>query len=366
MKKKYFIHRLIILLFFFSTAKLLSAQQRFTCATPKPTGAARLVPPSYQRPEDISGMRMIRLFIYVTKSELSSAQPAQTEENILAHFEVMRQQFAPHGICFTIAGMIEVVSDELAYINPGDPEDSARLSFLANIRPDCLTVFIHKDIAGSVIGSAWNIPNNFVSLEGGYVWGGYPVLASHEIGHALGLLHTFEDYYGEEWVARSGGCSNCSVAGDLVCDTEADKDIPSYFFTNCAYTGSLTDACNNPYVMEPDNVMSYNALVSCLGLYGFTAGQAARMHYTIDNTPILQNVLLNTTSLTIITNQNYNSGSYHFTARNSISLNASSYIVTGTTGFQMSSAEITINPGATLSTSGGSGLVVLRANTMCQ
>lgn len=343
-----------------------NAQQRISCATPKPTGAARLVPPSYQRPEDISGMRMIKLFIYVTKREGLNAQPAQTEENILAHFEVMRQQFAPHGICFMIAGMIEIVSDDLAVVESGNPVDSSALSVIANARPDCLTVFIHNGIEGSVIGSAWNIPNNFVSLEGDYVWGGYPVLASHEIGHALGLLHTFEDYYGEELVLRSGGCSNCSATGDLVCDTEADKDIPSQYFSNCAYIGSLTDACNNTYIMEPDNVMSYNALVSCLGLYGFTAGQAARMHYTIDNTPTLQNLLLTTTSLTITTNQNYSSGSYRFNARNSISLNASSYIVTGTTWFQMSSAEITISPGATLSTSGGSGLVVLRANAMCQ
>jgi hypothetical protein len=343
-----------------------SAQQRFSCATPKPTGAARLVPPSYQRPENISGMRMINLFIYITKPEWQNASPAQTEEEILAHFEIMRQQFAPHGICFNISGILEIVSDDLAYVESGNPVDSAALSVIANARPDCLTVFIHNGIEGSVIGSAWNIPNNFVSLEGDYAWGGYPVLASHEIGHALGLLHTFEDFYGEELVLRSGGCSNCSTTGDLVCDTEADKDISSQYFSNCAYIGNLKDACNNTYIMEPDNVMSYNALVSCLGLYGFTAGQAVRMHYTIDNTPKLQNTLLNTTSLTITTNQNYSSGFYRFNARNSISLNASSYIVTGTTWFQMSSAEITISPGATLSTSGGAGVVVLRANTMCQ
>ncbi len=342
-----------------------SAQQRHTCATPKPSGAARMVPPGYQR--DITGMRMINLFIYVTKPSYQAAQPAQTEENILAHFEVVRQQFAPHGICFIISGMIEIVSDDLAFVESGNSADSAALSAIANARPDCLTVFIHNGIEGGVIGSAWNIPNNFVSLEGSYVWGGYPVLASHEIGHALGLLHTFEDYYGEELVLRSGGCSNCSTTGDLICDTDADKDIDSYFFSNnCTYIGGLADACGNTYIMEPANVMSYNALTSCLGLYHFTAGQAARMHYTIDNTPALQNLLLNTTSLTITSNQNYNSGYYRFVARNSISLNAVSYIVSGTAWFQMSSREITISPGATLSTSGGAGEVVLRANAFCQ
>jgi Pregnancy-associated plasma protein-A len=365
MQRKNFLYILIVLLLFHGQVNNVQAQERLACANPKPTGAARIVPPGYYQ-RDISGMRMIKLFIYVTKSTFQGAQYAQTEENILAHFEVMRQQFAPYGICFIISGIVWVASDELAHIEPGNPVDSAALSTVANTRPDCLTVFIHKGIQGGRIGTAWNIPNNFVSLLGDYVWGGYPALASHEIGHALGLLHTFEDYYGDELVLRSGGCSNCSTTGDLICDTQADKDIESYYFSNCAYIGNLKDACNNTYIMEPANVMSYNALTSCLGQYGFTAGQAARMHYTIDNTPVLQNVLLNTTSLTITTNQNYNSGSYRFNARNSISLNASSYIVSGTTWFQMSSAEITISPGATLSTSGGAGVVVLRANTMCQ
>lgn len=341
------------------------AQQLTGCATPTPQGAARLVPAGYNRPTDISNMLMIKLYIYVTRGEYPGLPPAQEEEEILAHFETMRQQFAAVGICFLLVGISEIVSDDLAYIDSESNTDFELVRSYALQRPDCLSVFIHNDIAGNVIGTAWDIPNTFVSLEGDYTWSGYDVLASHEIGHALGLLHTFEDYYGTELVNRTGSCSNCSTAGDLVCDTKADKNISNqYFNNNCQYIGGHIDSCSVTYQMEPDNTMSYNAFTACT--YKFTTGQGDRMHYTIGSTPALINLTLISGYHTITNTLTYSSGNYTFPYKNYLTVNSPAYVVTGSAKMQITSTEITLMPGAQLAPTTTTGITVLRANPLCQ
>lgn len=89
----------------------------------------------------------------------------------------------------------------------------------------------------------------------------------HEMGHFFGLLHT----HGTANCASSGvgtnelvDGSNCSFAGDLVCDTPADPGLLGagcsqlVVDVNCNYIGSARDA--NGALFKPDvhNVMSYS------------------------------------------------------------------------------------------------------------
>lgn len=74
----------------------------------------------------------------------------------------------------------------------------------------------------------------------------------HEMGHYLGLLHTFDNGNGVEFVNGS----NCATAGDLFCDTPAD------FLDNrtpCPYTGAQTDQNGDLYrnVIDETLFMSY-------------------------------------------------------------------------------------------------------------
>lgn len=77
---------------------------------------------------------------------------------------------------------------------------------------------------------------------------------AHEMGHYLGLLHTFEGWdYNQEFVNGS----NCSNAGDYLCDTPADF---LDFRWSCPYTGNQTDNNGDLYrtVIDQTLYMSYS------------------------------------------------------------------------------------------------------------
>ncbi len=108
----------------------------------------------------------------------------------------------------------------------------------------------------------------------------------HEYGHHFNLYHTFQSTesgnsnVNAEHVPRSGGNSNCTTKGDLLCDTEAD---PRGTVASCVYTGggnSQQDIFGNPYTPPINNIMSYYP-DNCGGI--FTAGQITRVSaaYTV-------------------------------------------------------------------------------------
>lgn len=99
----------------------------------------------------------------------------------------------------------------------------------------------------------------------------------HEMGHYLGLYHTFE-----------GGCgnNNCLLDGDRVCDTPPDQTTFSSCNPNANSCNTDTDdsSGNNPFTSDvPDlgeDYMDYSSL-SCFSK--FTQGQSDRMNWHITN-----------------------------------------------------------------------------------
>ena len=97
------------------------------------------------------------------------------------------------------------------------------------------------------------------------------MVLAHEMGHFLGLLHTFDIDFGIELVNRT----NCVTAGDLVCDTEADPDPSGELVdADCNFTGPpLRDSNGDFYEPPTDNIMSYYGSCRCR----FTTEQYLRM-----------------------------------------------------------------------------------------
>lgn len=81
---------------------------------------------------------------------------------------------------------------------------------------------------------------------------------AHEMGHYFSLYHTHglsNTTLTDELVDGS----NCTTAGDRVCDTPADPQLgSSNVNSSCLYTGTAVDANGDPFVPDPRNLMSYS------------------------------------------------------------------------------------------------------------
>ncbi|MBT3180445.1 MAG: T9SS type A sorting domain-containing protein [Candidatus Marinimicrobia bacterium] len=87
---------------------------------------------------------------------------------------------------------------------------------------------------------------------------------AHEIGHCLGLYHTHELQFGNEFVTRDSTdeCFNCEYVGDQLCTTAADPGIVDKVDENCQINLQTIgyDICNNTQQYQPStsNTMSYS------------------------------------------------------------------------------------------------------------
>lgn len=94
----------------------------------------------------------------------------------------------------------------------------------------------------------------------------------HEMGHYFTLYHTHGKTNGGTTDELVDG-SNCTTAGDDICDTPADPNLTNKVSASCAYTAGEKDANGDSYAPMTNNIMSYS-LDQCQNM--LTAGQYAR------------------------------------------------------------------------------------------
>src|SRR5690606_9120928 len=99
----------------------------------------------------------------------------------------------------------------------------------------------------------------------------YSSVFAHEMGHAFGLFHTFE---GSD--SDTDSCppleDDCTLQGDLVCDTEVIKRYLSYNYSNYPDNNTINPCTGVNHQGTQYNIMHYGAILN-----RFTPGQRDRI-----------------------------------------------------------------------------------------
>lgn len=220
----------------------------------------------------------VRVFFHLVRnSDGSGGQPISV---VAQEMGFLSATYSPNRIYFINTGF-----DEIRNTDFQNNIDQNKYNSIINTQvvSNALNVYLLDNSSNFNSGLASGNPGRAVVI-GGAVSGQNltpSAVVAHELGHCLGLYHTFEESMGPELVDRS----NCTTAGDLVCDTPAESR--SYVFTensSCVYTTNYQDANGQTYTPDLRNVMDYMR-PSCLE--HFTEGQSDRMKATLANSSVL-------------------------------------------------------------------------------
>lgn len=288
----------------------------------------------------------IRVYFHICRN--TNGTNAATNETVIAdEFSTLVADYSINNICFINMGL-NYIDNTTINTNP----TAALLN--PYLIPGCLNIFYHADMTGCGCGgSAYTIPSTFCSVHKNNI--GWSRTISHEVGHCLGLLHTFETFYGYEKIDGS----NSTTKGDKISDTPADPYSyygQSCFTTNaCCYTGNCTDPNGQSNFTVPyTNVMAYWWAKGYANLV-ITGGQYTRANSFLNTNAGLQ-ACESPANLTVGP-VNYSSGYNMLSAINTLNTNGNVNI-TGSTFTTFGGYLVLLEPGFVASPTGG--LILIR------
>lgn len=213
----------------------------------------------------------------------NTPSPGITEAQILENVDTLNNKFAPICVSFEVCEFRYI---DNSYYNTIKNKNWEEMQILYNVK-NRINIYYVNDIqvpiAGACgfagLGCITNVNSEGIVIKKlASCIGSTSKTLAHEMGHYFSLEHTFTGS-GTELVDGS----NCTTAGDQICDTPSDPfvmgDNPSnYVDGSCKFISMLQDANGDYYDPMVGNIMSYYPdNCAC----GFTHDQYMRMakHY---------------------------------------------------------------------------------------
>ncbi len=303
------------------------------------------------------GPKMMKMFVHICRNDDGSNQ-AMTVAQIEPEIQFTNTVYGNGQICFAIVGYDYINSTA---INTNSYAQLGGL-FATYNEPNVFDVFVVASIPGGTFGFAPSAPAEYmVTKIDGF---GLRRTFIHEMGHALGLEHTFRGYPSDAQGCRElVNGSNSTTCGDFITDTPADPDgLAGAYSSGCTYNGTAVDANNQLFNPITTNYLSYWANQGC-NRSTFTNGQYNRMQTTIDNNATLFGFLAPTYRSVININQSV--GKLKEAAINSISVAtvAQPVTLTGSINAYFTSPLTALNPGFRASSLNAGAIVRIKPST---
>ena len=262
------------------------------CSTPSNIpDFLQTIPPEKYVSSSVNDTYTVRVFFHIIKNTDGTGGHTLLEVNTA--FDILNMDYQPYGICFELLGIDETSIDKWAFAEDGN----GKFTNLPNPHYNAIDIYLAIDFVHlSFSGWAAGIPATAFILNG--KGSSLSHIISHEMGHCLGLFHTFHGFPCCEEVEDT--CeelldgSNCEICGDYVCDTppdpqqhKVDKDSCVWNGTTCCGGSDTIPNQRDSYNPRTDLYMAYTPS-SCMQIH--TPGQVARMKAMMANHPMLQKV----------------------------------------------------------------------------
>jgi hypothetical protein len=249
----------------------------------------------------------VRVYFHVLRK--SNCTLGATLQQVEESFQRLQTDFAPYGIVFVKKDCeVNEICDDY-YYNSRIPDIIDELT--DNFGHDNgVDIFIGKLFNGGFGGMANGLGGG-LGVEGnnGPDYAFNSAIITHEMGHCLGLFHTFHGSETTPFTCELVGFENDNN-GDFCADTKADADLGAFDtnsptepncvnppYVNITSCGAVifgnpfiaVDNNGTPFVPDPSIINNYMSYYHVQCQNHFTACQERRMKYFLDNHPVLLN-----------------------------------------------------------------------------